>query len=333
MGNMTTRRIILAAVPDGLPKETDFRLEAIDAPSCPEGGLLVRTQYISVDPYLRGRITGRKTYVDPILVGAPMESGAVGEVVESRAPGYQAGDTVTGMWSWQELVPLGIRGARKVDPSAGPVTAEIGILGTTGLTAYFGLLEICHPKAGETLVVSGAAGAVGMVVGQIGKILGCRVVGIAGTDTKLEYVRSLGFDAALSYRAPDFGAQLASACPKGVDCYFDNVGGSITDTVLPLLNVFGRVSVCGQISMYNSTQVEIGPRPFPLMVVKQIRAEGFIVLRWANRFAEGRKQLAEWMKEGKLQNRETVFEGFENTPKAFLGLFSGENTGKAIVKL
>ncbi len=330
---MTTRRILLAAIPQGAPKPTDFHIETVDVPLCPDNGLLVRTQYLSVDPYLRGRISGKRTYVDPILTGAPMVSGAIGEVVESRHSGFQPGDLVTGMWPWQEIAAVDGKDVRKLDPNDGPVTAQLSVLGITGLTAYFGLLEICNPKAGETLVVSGAAGAVGMVVGQIGKILGCRVTGIAGTESKLEYVRSLGFDGAVSYRAADLGKQVAAACPNGIDCYFDNVGGSVTDTVLPLMNVFSRISLCGQISQYNATAPESGPRPFPILLVRQIKAEGFIVTRWANRFAEGRKQLLTWLREGKLQNRETVYEGFENTPEAFIGLFRGDNTGKAIVKL
>ena len=330
---MQTRRIILAAVPKGMPQPSDFRLESVEAPVCPPNGVLVRTTYLSVDPYLRGRISGVRTYVDPILVGSPMVSGAVGEVLESQAEGFAPGDIVTSFWEWQEVVAVGSRGLIKAETGEFPASAAIGILGTTGLTAYFGITEICQPKAGETLMVSGAAGAVGATAGQIGKIFGCRVVGTAGSSEKLEFLKSIGFDEGIDYHDADLRKTLAEACPKGIDCYFDNVGGVVTDEVFRKMNVFGRVAVCGQIAQYNSVGEEVGPRPFGAMVVRQLRVEGFLVMRWLKRFPEARQQLLQWMREGKLQNRETVYEGFEKAVEAFLGLFRGENIGKAIVKL
>ena len=331
---MRMRRILLAAVPEGMPQDSDFRMDEAEVPSCTDNGLLVRTQWISVDPYIRGRMTGNRTYIDPIPVGGVMESGAVGEVVESRHAGYRQGDIVTGHWGWQEYAAVDGSRVQKVDPNDAPVSTAIGILGMPGMTAYFGLIELCAPKNGETVVISGAAGAVGSAAGQIAKILGCRVIGTAGSAEKVAYVKSLGFDDALNYRTDKpYHEVLARMCPNGIDCYFDNVGGELTDAVFQLMNVFGRVSVCGQISQYNDRAKDIGPRPFWPMIVRQLRVEGFIVSRWASRFAEGRKQMAAWLKEGKLRYDETIYDGLENTPRAFIGLFRGENTGKALVRL
>jgi NADPH:quinone reductase len=328
------RRILLAAVPDGKPKSSDFRLETAPGPTCPPDGLLVRTLWISVDPYLRGRITGKKTYVDPIPVGDVMASGAVGQVVESCSSRFAVGDIVSGLWGWQDYAAVPIKGLLQLDRSQAPVSTALGILGMPGMTAYFGFLEICDPKPGETVVVSGAAGAVGSAVGQIAKIKGCRVIGVAGSPEKLDFIRSLGFDDGFNYRTgKPYADVLRRLCPNGIDCYFDNVGGEVTDAVIAQMNVRGRISLCGQISAYNDRTQDMGPRPFWQMVVRQIKAEGFIVSRWADRFKEGRQQMAEWLREGKLQYRETVYEGLENVPQAFIGLFEGENTGKAVVRL
>ena len=328
------RRIVLAAVPDGMPRNTDFRLEEVPFPECPENGLLVKTCWVSVDPYLRGRIKGVRTYVDPILVGGLMESGAVGEVYESRHPEHAVGEIVAGMWGWQDVAAVAAESVRRVNPAEAPISTALGILGVPGLTAYFGLIDLCAPKPGETVVVSGAAGAVGSAVGQIAKILKCRVVGTAGTARKVEYIRSLGFDEALNYREDrPYAEVLKRMCPNGIDCYFDNVGGQLTDAVFPLMNTRGRVAVCGQISQYNDRAGDVGPRIFSEMISKQLRVEGFIVSRFAGRFAEGRKQLAKWLQDGRLRYQETIYEGLENAPRAFIGLFEGENTGKALVKV
>jgi NADPH-dependent curcumin reductase CurA len=248
----------LAARPVGLPKESDFRL--VEAPlSTPQPGeVLVKTIYLSVDPYMRGRITGIRTYADPVNIGEVIVGAAVGQVLESRDPKLQPGDFVVGYWGWRDRVVASGAWLQKLDPQFAPVSTALGVLGMPGVTAFFGFLEICHPKAGETVVVSGAAGAVGSLVGQIAKIHGCRVIGIAGTDDKIRHiVNDLGFDAGFNYKiTSDYAAKLKELCPRGIDCYFDNVGGAISDAVFTLINPFGRVSVCGQISQYNLQKPE-----------------------------------------------------------------------------
>lgn len=330
----TMRRIVLAAVPQGMPIETDFRFETVPVPECPAGGLLVHTKWLSVDPYLRGRMTGVRTYIEPFLVGDAIESGAIGEVLVSDNGGFHPGDLVTGLWPWQEYAALTGAGVVKLDPAAAPVTTALGILGMPGMTAYFGLLELCEPKAGETVVVSGAAGAVGSAAGQIAKIQGCRVIGIAGTDEKCEYLRSIGFDGVLNYRTDKpYSQRLTALCPDGIHCYFDNVGGEMTDSVLLHMNTRGRIAVCGQIAIYNDRSSDFGPRPFSHILLKQLRVEGFIVSRWASRWPEGQARMGEWLREGRLSYRETVYDGLDQAPRAFIGLFHGDNIGKAVVRL
>jgi hypothetical protein len=329
------RQFKLAARPTGLPKESDFSLVDSKMPEPAEGQALVKTAYLSVDPYMRGRITGVKTYADPVLVGDVMQGGVVGQVVASRSSGIAEGDFVLGQWGWQEYAVVDAKTVRKLDAGLAPVSTSLGVLGMPGMTAYFGFLDLCQPKPGETVVVSGAAGAVGSLVGQIAKIKGCRAVGIAGADSKVDWlVKELGFDGAFNYKtAPDYAAKLKELCPKGIDCYFDNVGGAITDAVFPMMNVFGRMSICGQISQYNLEKPEPGPRPLTQVLVKQLKVEGFIVTRFQNRWAEGITQMAQWLREGKLKHREEVVEGFQNTVKAFIGMLQGENTGKMLVKV
>ena len=329
-----TRQFKLAARPVGMPKESDFSLVEAPMPVPGDGQVLVKTAYLSVDPYMRGRITGVKSYADPVNIGDVMVGGAVGRVVDSKSPNFSAGDFVSGQWGWQEHAAVDPRSVRKLDPNVAPVSASLGVLGMPGMTAYFGFLDICNPKPGETVVVSGAAGAVGSLVGQIAKIKGCRAIGIAGTDDKVEWLtKVLGFDGAFNYKMTDnYAAKLKELCPSGIDCYFDNVGGAITDAVFPLMNVFGRVSVCGQISLYNLEKPEPGPRLLPYVLVKQLKVEGFIVSRFQSRWAEGIAQMAAWLKEGKLKYREEIVEGFENTSRAFIGLLQGDNTGKMLVK-
>jgi NADPH-dependent curcumin reductase CurA len=283
---------------------------------------------------MRGRITGVKSYADPVNVGDVMVGGAVGCVVECKSPNFAAGDFVSGQWGWQEHAAVDARTLRKLDPKVAPVSASLGVLGMPGMTAYFGFLDICNPKPGETVVVSCAAGAVGSLVGQIAKIKGCRAIGIAGTDDKVEWLtKELGFDGAFNYKTTDnYAAKLKELCPSGIDCYFDNVGGAITDAVFSLMNVFGRVSVCGLISQYNLERPEPGPRLLGFVLVKQLKVEGFIVSRFQSRWAEGIAQMASWLREGKLKYREEIVEGFENTSRAFIGLLQGDNTGKMLVK-
>ncbi len=329
-----TRQFKLAARPVGLPKESDFSLVSAPMPAPADGQVLVKTVYLSVDPYMRGRITGVRTYADPVLVGDVMQGGTVGQVVQSKSADFAPGDFVIGQWGWQEHAAVDAKTVRKLDPKIAPVSTALGVLGMPGMTAYFGFLDICNPKAGETVVVSGGAGAVGSLVVQIAKIKGCRAIGIAGDDSKVDcMVNEFGCDAGFNYKTvTDYSAKLKELCPNGIDCYFDNVGGAITDAVFPLMNTFGRVSVCGQISQYNMEKPEPGPRLLSIVLVKQLKVEGFIVTRFQNKMPEGITQMAQWLREGKLKHREHVVDGFENTVRAFIGMLKGDNTGKMLVK-
>lgn len=331
---MQNKEIRLASRPAGVPTLENFQFVETEAPQPADGEVLVRLLYISVDPYLRGRMREGKSYIEPFEVGQVIKNSAVGEVIESRSPKFQPGDVVTGMFGWRLYDVAKAETLMKVVPGVSP-TAALGVLGATGLTAYFGLLDIGQPKEGETVVVSGAAGAVGIVVCQIAKLKGCRVVGIAGSDEKNEYLRSeLGVDAAINYKTTEnMFAALKEACPNGIDVYFDNVGGEVSDALMPLINDFARIVVCGQISMYNSDKPATGPRPQPFLLIHKATMRGFIITQYANRFAEGVTQLAQWFMSGKLKHAETIVEGFENTPQAFIGLFSGENLGKQVVKI
>ncbi len=333
--SQTNRQFTLAARPVGFPKETDFNLVETPIRELQDGEFLVQSIYLSVDPYMRGRMNDAKSYAEPVKIGGVMVGGVVGKVMASKNPNFQTGDYVEGYFGWQEYAVTNGEGIRKLDPSLAPISTALGLLGMPGMTAYFGFLDICQPKAGETVVVSGAAGAVGSLVGQIAKIQGCRAIGIAGTDDKIDYlVSELGFDAAFNYKTTEnYGAKLRELCPNGIDGYFDNVGGAISDAVFFNLNPFARVSICGQISQYNLEKPEMGPRLIlPTLLVRQARAEGFIVSRFAARFEEGMKQMAEWLKDGKLKYEETIEQGFENMPRAFLSMLQGKNTGKQLVK-
>jgi NADPH-dependent curcumin reductase CurA len=276
-----------------------------------------------------------KSYAAPVEIGGVMVGGVVGEVIVSNNPRFAVGDVVQGEFGWQEYTISNGKGVRKVDPSIAPVSTALGVLGMPGLTAYFGLLDIGKPKAGETVLVSGAAGAVGGIVGQIAKIKGCRVVGIAGDDAKVRYlIDELGFDAAFNYKTTNnYVEKLKELCPDGVDVYFDNVGGPITDAVIPLLNTHARISVCGQISQYNVEKPETGPRWLWALIVKQARVEGFLVFQFFEQFPQGATEMAGWLKEGKLKYKEDIVEGFENLPRAFIGMLQGDNTGKRLVKV
>ena len=329
------KQITLAARPSGMPKLSDFKLVESPVPEPGPGEFVARMLYVSVDPYMRGRMNDAKSYAPPVQIGEVMGAGAVGKVVASQNPQFQAGDVVEGFFGWQQFGVSNGTGVRKIDPTLAPVSTALGVLGMPGLTAYFGLLDIGKPRAGETVVVSGAAGAVGSLAGQIAKIQGCRVVGIAGSDQKVAWLRDeLGFDAAFNYKtSTNSTAKLAELCPKGVDVYFDNVGGAITDAVFPLINTGARVVVCGQIAQYNADKLETGPRLLWHLIVKQARAEGFLVFQYASRYAEGLKQMAEWLKAGKLKYREQFVDGIDNTPRAFIGMLQGENTGKQLVRV
>lgn len=327
--------IILAKRPIGRPSLSDFKLVNEETPQIGNGEILLKTSYISVDPYLRGRMSDAKSYIPPFQINQPISSGMIAEVVESKSEKFSKGDFVSGMLDWKEIQKSNGEGLMKVDPTKAPLSAYLGILGMTGLTAYLGLNEIGAPKKGETLVVSGAAGAVGSVVGQIGKIMGCRVIGIAGSDEKVEMLKSkFGFDDAINYNTTEsMSKAIAAACPNGVDIYFDNVGGEISDGVLMNINKFARMVICGSISVYNETTMPVGPRVEPFLIKNSALMQGFIINNYAPKFGPAMGQLATWLQEGKLTYTETIVEGFENTPQAFIDLFAGKNKGKMIVKI
>ena len=333
---MTTvnHRILLATRPIGLPRESDFAIDKAPVPEPAEGELLVQTLYLSVDPYMRGLMSQAKSYAKPVEIGEVMIGEGVGTVLSSRHPKFKNGDVVAGMFGWQEYAVTDGVGVRKVRTGDEPISTALHVLGMTGLTAYFGLLEVCDLREGDQVVVSGAAGAVGSTVGQIAKIRQCRVVGIAGSDEKVEFVTGLGFDAGLNYNAADnYYRALKELCPDGIDVYFDNVGGPITDAVFGLLNVGARVGVCGQISQYNLKQTEPGPRLLGQLIVKRARVQGFLVFDFAKRYSEGITALSEWIATGQISYRERVVEGIENAPVAFIDMLQGANIGKQLVKV
>jgi NADPH:quinone reductase len=329
------RVILLDKRPIGKPTLNDFRFTEEEMPASSKDELLLKTTYVSVDPYLRGRMNDSKSYVPPFVLGKPIQSGCIAEVLESSIAEFKKGDFVSGNLDWKEYQISAGKGLSKINADASVLSRYLGILGMTGLTAYFGLVDVADPKQGETIVISGAAGAVGSVVGQIGKILGCKVVGITGSDEKVELLKSkFKFDEAINYKTTDdLNEAIKKACPKGVDIYFDNVGGEISDAVLKNINKHARISICGAISLYNETKQPLGPRVQPILLTNSSTMRGFIISDFANRFEEGITQLATWLKEGKLTYSETIVEGFENIPQAFLNLFEGKNEGKMIVKL
>lgn len=331
----TQKQIHLIKRPQGMPSIEDFGF--INAPIAEpkDDEVLIRTLYLSVDPYMRGRMEDVKSYTTPFQLNEVITGGVIGEVVESKSKSLKQGDVVIGMLGWQEYSVANEASVRKINPTLAPVTTSLGILGMPGLTAYFGLLDIGKPKEGETVVVSGAAGAVGSIVGQIAKIKGAKVVGIAGSDEKIYYLlNELGFDQAINYKTTDnLQKALENAAPNGVDVYFDNIGGEISDAVYTLLNKFARIPLCGAISSYNIEGEDIGPRIQTKLIKTSTLIQGFIVGDYSSRFEEGSKQLAQWLSEGKLTYEETITKGFENTPTAFQGLFKGTNLGKQLVKV
>ncbi len=329
------RQILLANRPKGMPDEETFHFEEQDIKELEEGEVLLRTLYVSVDPYMRGRMQDAESYIEPFQVGKVIEGGSIGEVIESKSEKYQQGDIVIGMFGWQTHYTAKEKEVRKIDPSLAPISTHLGILGMTGLTAYFGLLDIGKPKEGETVVISGAAGAVGSVVGQIAKIKGARVIGIAGSEDKISFLKDqLQFDEAVNYKtARDLKEEIRRACPNGVDVYFDNVGGEVSDAVLENLNRYARIPVCGAISAYNLETVDVGPRVQTTLIKKSALMQGFTVGDFSNQFQDGAMELGKWLQEGKLKYRETIREGFDNIPNAFLDLFKGNNTGKLLVKV
>jgi NADPH-dependent curcumin reductase CurA len=327
--------IKMAAHPAGALKDSDFELVDSPVPEPADGEALVRTLYLSLDPAIRVWMNGFDTYVPGIHVGDAMRAGGLGEVVRSRSPDYHEGDLVLGMMQWADYC-IARRGADAMTavPRQEPLTAYLSVLGVTGLTAYFGLLEVGGTNEGETLVVSGAAGATGSVAGQIGKIVGCRVVGIAGGPEKCAWLTDeLGFDGAIDYKSQDVGARLRETCPDGIDVFFDNVGGEILDAVLAQINLHARVVLCGAISQYDTAELAPGPRNVINLIPQRGRMEGFIVLDYRDRFIDAILQLGQWVQEGRIRYAEDVVDGLENMPAAFRKLFTGENTGKLLVKV
>jgi len=338
MMTQVNQQIVLASRPVGEPKTNDFKMVEDVAREPEAGEVLCRSIYLSLDPYMRGRMSAAKSYAKPVEVGDVMEGGAVGEVLTSKCPGIETGDVVLGAGGWQEYFTLPGSSLRKLDPGRAPISTALGVLGMPGVTAYTGLFNIGKPESGETVVVAAASGAVGSAVGQIAKIKGARAVGIAGSAEKCGFVvDELGFDACIDHRDPDFRDQLQNACPNGIDVYFENVGGPVFKAVLPLLNQFARVPVCGVISHYNDTALPDGPDPTSLILrsalVKRLTIRGFLVFDFAKEEPEALEQLTQWVSDGRLKYREDFVSGLGAAPEAFIGLLKGKNFGKLIVKV
>lgn len=338
MSTDINRQVQIAARPQGFPKTSDFRLVETAVPRPGDGQMLCRTIYLSLDPYMRGRMNAGPSYAAGLELGDVMTGGTVSEVVESNLDEFSVGDFVLGGNGWQEYALSDGRGIRKLNPADAPISTAVGVLGMPGHTAYVGLLDIGKVQTGETVVVSAASGAVGAVVGQIAKIKGCRVVGIAGTAEKCKYVvDSLGFDACLSHRNERLSEELKAACPRGVDVYFENVGGKVFDAVLPLLNNFARVPICGRIATYNLIEMPPGPdqvsKVMGLALIRRLTLRGFIVTDHADREMDFLRDVGEWVRDGAVKYREDIAEGLEHAVEAFQGLLTGQNFGKLLVRV
>lgn len=332
------RRIVLARRPQGEPEADCFRLEAVPVPQPKAGEVLLRTLYLSLDPYMRGRMSDAPSYAPPVEVGDVMCGGTVCRVEQSQAPGFKAGDVVLAYTGWQELAVVPAQGLVRLDPSAAPLSWYLGVLGMPGLTAYVGLLDIGQPKPGEIVVVAAATGPVGATVGQIAKLKGCRAVGIAGGRDKCEFaVKELGFDVCLDHREPDLRQRLAAACPGGIDVYFENVGGQVLLAVLPRLNLGARMPVCGIISWYSLDGLPRGPDHLPLLMhqvlIRRVKIQGFLVTDHAHRQADFLRDMSGWLREGRIRYREDMVQGIEQAPPAFLRLLKGGNFGKQVVQV
>jgi NADPH-dependent curcumin reductase len=338
-GQIVNRRIVLNSRPVGVPLAENFRLERLGVPALSAGQVLLRTLYLSLDPYMRGRMSDAPSYAPPVAVGDVLVGGTVSRVDTSRHPDYQRGDVVLGYGGWQDYALSDGSDLTLLDAQMPQPSLALGVLGMPGFTAYMGLLDIGQPKAGETVVVAAASGAVGSVVGQIAKLKGCRAVGIAGDADKCRFVvEELGFDACIDHHSAELPGQLATACPQGIDVYFESVGGAVFDAVLPLLNVGARVPVCGLIAHYNDTTLPAGPDRLGLLVgtllKKRIKMQGFIIFAdYGHRQGEFTEQMGAWVKEGRIRFREDIVDGLENAPQAFIGLLAGKNFGKLIVRV
>jgi NADPH-dependent curcumin reductase CurA len=331
------KRVVLVSRPAGEPKPADFRIEDAAIPSPGDGEVLLRTVWLSLDPYMRGRMSEGPSYVPPVPIGGVMEGGTVSEVIDSKNPAFAKGDIVLSRAGWQTHALSDGKGLSKIDPRLGPVSTAVGVLGMPGMTAYTGLLDIGKPQPGETVVVAAASGAVGSAVGQIARIKGARAVGIAGGKEKCDYVkRELGFDECLDHRDPKLASKLKDACPNGIDVYFENVGGAVFEAVFPLLNAFARIPVCGLIAEYNDTEASVPKWASSLMrtvLTKRLTIRGFIVSDFASRHADFLRDMSQWVREGKLKYREFVTEGLDSAPAAFIGLLNGANFGKQLVRV
>ena len=327
------REVRLVARPQGFPGEDLFELAETPIPDPAEGQLLVRNAYFSVDPYMRPRMNDVRSYVAPFTLGEAMTGGAVGRVAASRHPQFEEGDWVLHGLGWREWALSDGTGVRKVDLAGAPISTSLGVLGMPGFTAYYGLFELGRPEPGEAVFVSGAAGAVGSAAGQMAKIAGCRVLGCAGSAEKVAWLEELGFDHPFDYRDHTLRDAVAAAAPDGIDIYFDNVGGDQLEAAIGALRTRGRIVACGSISRYNDVQPAPGPRNMFMIVTKRLRIQGYIITDHYDRFPEFLARAQEWVREGRLRYRETVVEGIENAPKAFLGQLRGENIGKMLVKV
>ncbi|MEF1284442.1 NADP-dependent oxidoreductase [Vibrio sp. M250220] len=338
MTNSTNRRIVLASRPVGAPVDSNFRLENVDKPTPAQGEMLLRSVYLSLDPYMRGRMSDAKSYADPVALGEVMVGGSVCQVEQSNHPDFEVGEWVLAFTGWQDYGISNGEGLIKMGKAPSHPSYALGVMGMPGFTAYMGLLDIGQPKAGETLVVAAATGAVGSMVGQIGKLKGCRVIGVAGGEEKCRYAKEqLGFDECIDHKADDFAEQLAKVCDKGIDIYFENVGGTVFDAVMPLLNTSARVPLCGLISQYNATELPAGPDRMSMLMaqllIKRIKMQGFIIFDdYAHRYGEFAADMGQWLAEGKIHYREHLVEGLENAPQAFIGLLEGKNFGKLVVQ-
>ncbi|MET0964333.1 MAG: NADP-dependent oxidoreductase [Noviherbaspirillum sp.] len=335
---LSNEQFRLAARPVGLPKDSDWQRTSEPVRELADGEILVKVLYLSLDPAMRGWMNEGKSYIPPVGIGEVMRAGSIGKVVASKSPKFAVGDFVSGgtgvQQYWIGAADDKTAAFYKVDPKAAPLPKYLNALGMPGMTAYFGLLEVGQPKAGETVVVSGAAGAVGQTVGQVARQRGCRVVGIAGGKEKCDFVvNELGFDACIDYKSGSVKDGLKQHCPKGVDIYFDNVGGEILDAVLTRINRKARIIICGAISQYNNTTPVKGPANYLSLLVNRARMEGIVVFDWADRYPEGAAQMAQWMKEGNFKTREDIVDGLENFPQTLLMLFEGRNFGKLILKV
>jgi NADPH-dependent curcumin reductase CurA len=331
--NDSNTQVLFQNRPEGMPSESNFEIVQSRVPKAGDGQVLRRTIYLSLDPYMRGRMSTRKSYAEPATLGEPMVGSTISEVIESNNPRYHAGDFVLGFDGWQEYAVSDGKGLRKLDPAEAPISYAVGVLGMPGLTAYVGLLDIGRPKEGETVVVSAAAGAVGSIAGQIAKIKGCRVVGTAGTDEKCAFVvKDLGFDACINYKTEELNEALKAACPGGIDIYFDNVGGPVLQAVLKRINVHARIPLIGLISQYNDSKLSPGPNLGSVLSNRAL-IQGMIIFDHIDRMPAFLQDMSQWLREGKVLYREDVVQGLENAPRAFIGLLQGENIGKRIIQV